>query len=185
MPTAADSKADWRVWAAERHAAGAAEGTEGAILDGLRMHLAHLDAGVVVLFAALPGEVSVERLVESGGRHTFALTRTPATGWLTIHAWGADREIHRYGFSQPVESASEIAFSELRAVLVPALAFDRTGYRLGRGAGYYDELFSRMPPSVERIGVTPAALVVDELPRDPHDIPMHTLATEDGCTPVA
>jgi 5-formyltetrahydrofolate cyclo-ligase len=183
LPSFSATKTEWRRWARARHAAGAAQGTESGILAALDAHLETLDRGVVVLFSALPGEVSVAELAE-GGRHRFAITRTPPRGWLTIHAWEAERERHPYGFSQPVADAPEIPLREIVAVLVPALAFDREGYRLGRGAGYYDELFSRMPAHVRRIGVTPSTLIVDELPRDAHDIPMHVLATENGCSEI-
>ena len=117
-------------------------------------------------------------------RHRYALTRTPEEGWLTIHDWSGPRETHRFGFSQPTTDTPEIELVEGSIALVPALAFDRFGIRLGRGAGYYDELFSRIGDRVVRIGVIPEALVVDRLPREAHDVPMHELATERGVRPV-
>lgn len=72
----------------------------------------------------------------------------------------------------PIRSAS------LAAVVVPGLAYDRHGHRLGRGAGVYDRFLATLPPNVLRIGLTPAALVVPELPTEPHDVPMHFVVTE-------
>ena len=72
----------------------------------------------------------------------------------------------------PIRAAS------LTAVVVPGLAFDRRGHRLGRGAGVYDRFLATLPPHVLRIGVIPAALVVPELPTEPHDVPMHFVVTE-------
>ena len=66
----------------------------------------------------------------------------------------------------------------LTAVVVPGLAFDRRGHRLGRGAGVYDRFLATLPPNVLRIGLTPAALVVPALPTEPHDVPMHFVVTE-------
>ena len=74
----------------------------------------------------------------------------------------------------PVRSAS------LTAVVVPGLAFDRRGHRLGRGAGVYDRFLATLPPETLRIGIIPSVLLVDELPTDPHDIVMHAIATEHG-----
>ncbi len=74
----------------------------------------------------------------------------------------------------PVSAAS------LHAVIVPGLAFDRAGNRLGRGKGVYDRFLSTLPPTTLRIGLVPSALVADRLPTEPHDVPMHAVVTELG-----
>ena len=74
--------------------------------------------------------------------------------------------------SSPVPAAS------LSAVLVPGLAFDRYGGRLGRGAGVYDRFLAGLPATTLRIGLVPSAFLVDRLPTEPHDVPMHAVATE-------
>lgn len=68
--------------------------------------------------------------------------------------------------------------SSLTAVVVPGLAFDERGHRLGRGGGVYDRFLGSLPGSVLRIGITPEALVAPELPTEPHDVPMHWVVTE-------
>ena len=177
--TPADPKPQWRAWAAEQHARGIAKPAAAGIIEHGTRLLESLPPTTVVLFSHLPGEVSVDALASVEG-HRYALTRTPETGWLTIHDWAGERETHRYGFSQPTPSAPVVPDDRIGAVFVPALAFDRGGYRLGRGAGYYDELFSRLDDAIMRVGVTPRVLVVDELPREAHDVPMHVLLTEYG-----
>ena len=72
----------------------------------------------------------------------------------------------------PIRAAS------LTAVVVPGLAFDRRGHRLGRGAGVYDRFLATLPSHVLRIGLTPSAFLVPELPTEPHDVPMHFVVTE-------
>jgi len=140
----------------------------------------------VVVFDALPGEVDLRELVEAhpdpGGR--FALTRTPETGrTLTVHRWDGPRERHRYGYDQPTADAPVVDDDTIGAVLVPALAFDRRGTRLGRGAGYYDRFLARLDPDVLRIGIT-GGYVVDRLPAEAHDVVMTHLATADGVLAV-
>ncbi|RLS47119.1 MAG: 5-formyltetrahydrofolate cyclo-ligase [Planctomycetota bacterium] len=66
----------------------------------------------------------------------------------------------------------------LTAVVVPGLAFDRHGHRLGRGAGVYDRFLATLAPHTLRIGVIPNAQLVDALPTEPHDVPMHFVTTE-------
>lgn len=54
-------------------------------------------------------------------------------------------------------------------ILVPGLAFDREGRRLGRGGGYYDRFLARADASVEKIGVVFSAGIVERVPTDPWD----------------
>ncbi|MDR2726529.1 MAG: 5-formyltetrahydrofolate cyclo-ligase [Deltaproteobacteria bacterium] len=67
--------------------------------------------------------------------------------------------------------------------ILPGLAFDRQGFRLGYGGGYYDRCLAR--PSWARVrllGLTASALILDTLPHDPWDRPAHGLATEQDVT---
>ncbi|MBE0604570.1 MAG: 5-formyltetrahydrofolate cyclo-ligase, partial [Deltaproteobacteria bacterium] len=62
-------------------------------------------------------------------------------------------------------------------VLVPGVAFDRKGNRLGRGLGYYDRFLARLPGDVLRVGLAYSDQVVPEVPVDEWDVPLHALAT--------
>jgi 5-formyltetrahydrofolate cyclo-ligase len=62
--------------------------------------------------------------------------------------------------------------------LVPGLAFDPAGGRLGRGAGYYDRLLTKFEGV--RVGVCFSELLVDEVPTEAHDIQMDFVVTPEG-----
>ena len=62
--------------------------------------------------------------------------------------------------------------------VVPGLAFDVAGLRLGRGGGYYDRLLARRRGDATTVGLVPDRLLVRALPREPHDIPMSHIVTE-------
>lgn len=141
---------------------------------------------VVVVYDALPGEVRLDALVDGhpDPRHRFALTRTPDDGRrLTVHRWGSPTERHPYGYRQPHRDAPVVADADIGAVVVPGLAFDRAGTRLGHGAGYYDRFLARLDPGVLRIGVT-GGWLADRLPAEPHDVAMTHLAGPDGVEAV-
>ena len=71
-----------------------------------------------------------------------------------------------------------IPLSDLNAVIVPALAVDKQGYRLGYGKGYYDEFLSQIRcPTICPVFDT---FFVDNLPRDDHDVPVTIIVSEDG-----
>lgn len=72
----------------------------------------------------------------------------------------------------------------VEVVLVPGLAFDRLGTRLGRGKGHYDRLLARIGEPAVRVGVCHPWQVMEApvapLPREPHDVPMHWILTPQG-----
>jgi 5-formyltetrahydrofolate cyclo-ligase len=87
-------------------------------------------------------------------------------------------ERHRFGYRQPIAGSPILPDARISAVLVPALAFDQSGNRLGFGAGYYDRLLARLPHAL-KIGI--ADFVVDaELPTESFDVAMTHLATTAG-----
>jgi 5-formyltetrahydrofolate cyclo-ligase len=80
-------------------------------------------------------------------------------------------------------SGAEVAPASLDLVVVPGVAFDRLGRRLGRGAGYYDRFLSRLSPHTAAAGICFDEQVVDAVPHDEHDrtvdcvfTPSHTIS---------
>ena len=72
---------------------------------------------------------------------------------------------------------------EVDFAVVPALAADRQGYRLGYGAGYFDQLLSGRTPRTFCVTALPAGFVVEKLPRHAHDVAVHMVLNERG--PIA
>ena len=141
-------------------------------------------AELILFYRAMADELSLDGLADGLGWQRFAVTRTPGTGPLTLHPAIGAMEQHRYGFPQPTADAFELQPRHISLALVPGVAFDRLGTRLGHGVGYFDELLSRLPDDCPRVGVAPDELVFDRLPSEPHDVPMTHLATEDGVVAV-
>ena len=69
--------------------------------------------------------------------------------------------------------------------MVPGLAFDRRGNRLGHGFGYYDRFLAGLPESVPRVGLAWASQRIPDVPVDAWDVPVHALVTEEGVIRVA
>lgn len=68
-----------------------------------------------------------------------------------------------------------------RLIIVPGVAFDRQGHRIGMAGGYYDKYFSRSSTQdIFRLALAYAFQVVNSLPADPWDAPVHAIATEEG-----
>ena len=120
----------------------------------------------------------LRRLAEAGAR--LALPTIVARGApLRFRAWTPGDPLRRvqWGLREPEPNAPE---ADPDIVLAPLAAFDRTGYRLGYGAGYYDltlnALRARHPVTV--IGLAYAMQEVDAVPRESHDARLDFIMTE-------
>jgi 5-formyltetrahydrofolate cyclo-ligase len=86
-----------------------------------------------------------------------------------------------YGIMEPDPSVAEpVDISALDAVIVPGVAFDRRGGRMGYGAGYYDRFLSSLPRKPLLIGCCFSLQLVEQVPVEPHDFHMDFVATEEG-----
>jgi len=123
----------------------------------------------------------VERLLE-GGRRVFVPRTEPAERVLHVHPYPCPLETLSFGLRQPPAGAPEVPAAEVDATLdvalVLGLAFDRRGYRLGYGAGYFDRFLANRP--FPTVGLAYACQIVDELPVEEHDVPMRRVVSEEG-----
>jgi 5-formyltetrahydrofolate cyclo-ligase len=87
-----------------------------------------------------------------------------------------------FGIFEPKSAAAEIPVSEIALVLVPCLAFDRRGHRMGKGGGFYDRFLGRQDMTAVSCGLAFSEQVFAQLPNCPHDRPVDVLVTETGIT---
>lgn len=85
-----------------------------------------------------------------------------------------------FGIAEPEKSVSPVNPDEIDVILVPGVAFDLSGNRLGHGKGYYDRFLSRCSDRVFTIGVAYSFQIFDSIPADAHDKKLKALITEDG-----
>jgi 5-formyltetrahydrofolate cyclo-ligase len=161
---------------AERTAA--ATGTSTALLEGL--------AGVRTFAAYVPDET------EPGhGRIPATFSRLGARVLLPVVpaagselAWAVDSgrlAPGRFGLLEPVgPRLGPTGLGIADVVVVPALAVDRTGVRLGRGGGYYDRALVHARPDAVLVALVFDDELVDELPSEPHDRRVTAVVTPSG-----
>ncbi len=109
--------------------------------------------------------------------HEVVLPVTPKRGNpLTFGLWSPGDALipERFGTMRPVGPERVPSF-----LLVPLLAFDRRGGRLGYGAGYYDRTLPLLPDRIA-LGCAFASQEVDEAPVGPYDVRLDAIATENG-----
>lgn len=160
-----------------------------AELSGRFGSLPGLDgAGTVLLYAtAFPEELQTRpmlRLVLEGGRRLVCPRVDRASRRLVLHEVRdpeADLRPGVLAIPEPSHACPEVAPAAVDWVLVPGLAFDARGHRLGRGAGHYDRLLTRLRPRVPRWALALEPQWVRELPTEPHDQRLDGVATPSRC----
>jgi 5-formyltetrahydrofolate cyclo-ligase len=98
---------------------------------------------------------------------------------MVFHLYEAGHlEKHPFGMLEPALHLPVVLPEEIHLALVPGLAFDRSGWRLGYGGGYYDRFL--MDFKGISAGIVFQALLLEEVPHSPLDIPMHWIISEQG-----
>jgi 5-formyltetrahydrofolate cyclo-ligase len=83
------------------------------------------------------------------------------------------------GFVEPHEGAPEARRGDIDLMVVPALAVDALGYRLGYGKGFYDATLPDFRPPARAVAVAFAFQLLSEIPREPHDVRCDTIVTDE------
>jgi 5-formyltetrahydrofolate cyclo-ligase len=139
------------------------------------------EAQTVMAYMAFGNEINLVPLMEQfrDKRWVIPRTRMKPEPHLILHPYDFTRLVrHRYGMLEPDASLPVIEPVALDLVLVPGVAFDRRGYRLGYGGGFYGRFLPRVTATT--VGIVYKALVVDQVPNDEFDQPVKFLACEAG-----
>lgn len=148
-----------------------------------------VSARLLLVYSPFRGEVETALIVKEALRagKRLALPRVeqePRRLWL--HAWsGAVGDLcsGAFGILEPSADWALVEPGTVDLVVVPGVAFDRHGTRLGYGGGYFDRtlpLIRQANPAARLVGLGYGFAVVPDLPRDPHDMPVDAVATEAG-----
>jgi len=141
-------------------------------------------ARMLMLYLSLPGEADCTPLI----LRRFQLGRpvcVPRVDWTrrTMEAVQiaslaeSELDVGKHGVRAP-RTGTAIARSHIDAVIVPGMAFDVRGWRLGRAGGFYDRFLAGLAPGTLTIGLAFDCQIVDELPVAPHDVPVRMVVTE-------
>jgi 5-formyltetrahydrofolate cyclo-ligase len=184
------TKATWRtnIVAARRAVSPEQRATEAAALRDHLLSVAQPGTTVCayVPVGSEPGHLDIlDALVGAGVRVLIPVAREEAGSPQPL-SWGEYRVggliAAPFGLREPAPPrlpAEAIAAAAI--VVVPALAVDRSGARLGRGAGFYDRSLALADPAARLVAMVRDEELVDELPHEDHDVPMtHALTPGRG-----
>ena len=157
-----------------------------ALMAGLERQIAVQSAGtghgIVAFYWPIKDEPDLRSLMTemhaSGRRIALPLVETRAAP-LVFRQWTPETRMERGHWNIPVPpgDAPEVTPD---VVLAPLMGWDREGYRLGYGGGYFDRTLAALSPRPFSIGVGLAAAQLPTIYPQPHDIPMDVILTERG-----
>ena len=158
----------------------------GRILRGILDLPAYQDSGVVLAYASFGTELRTDeflRHVLDDGK-VLLLPRVERGGLRLYEVWDVARDLApgTWGIREPQPDRCPRADpGRVGFALIPGVAFDRKGRRLGYGGGFYDRLISAgLPGRTPLVSGAFEVQVVDEVPVGPHDAPVDAVVTEEG-----
>ena len=138
-------------------------------------------AQVILTYMPIKAEVDLRPLLERRPEKDWLLPRIlpEEDHAMLFHPYDPQRlERHPFGMDEPAPDLPVIPAQKIELALVPGLAYDRNGWRLGYGGGYYDRFLRNMDGI--SLGVAYRDLILEALPRDEFDVPVDFLVSERG-----
>lgn len=135
----------------------------------------------ILTYMPIPTEVDLGALLSEYPHKRWLLPRIipGKDGRMVFHSYDPDNlVVHPFGMAEPAAHLLQVPPDEIQLVLAPGLAFDRSGWRLGYGGGYFDRFLKDF--SGVSVGVVYRDLLLNTIPHGRYDIPMDWLVTEDG-----
>ena len=177
----------------EGMSAGQVERASRAVCEHLSAWPVFQRANTVLSFLAFRNEIDLSGLYERWPDKRWLVPRVVEGNelgagqrpYLMLHRYDPARLVrHRFGMLEPDKNLPAVDPAEPDVVLVPGVAFDPQGGRLGYGGGFYDQLLPQTHRAV-CVGVTFAELVLDAVPMQPWDCRVAWLVTPSGLVKMA
>lgn len=140
-------------------------------------------ARAVMIYIATPEEPDLSQIAKacfSSGKHLIAARPAWDSCLLapaSITNLESDLVAGRHGLREPAPHCPPVNPDQIDLILVPGVAFDSRGVRLGRGGGFYDRFLCRQELRARRVGVAFDLQIVDRIPAEPHDAALEAVIT--------
>lgn len=137
------------------------------------------DAQSVLFYVSTPEEVSTHLAIQESlvlGKKVFVPKIIDETLALCPLSSFKDLKPGEFGILEPCETPNPAHPADIDLIVIPGVAFDRKGNRLGQGKGYYDRLLKETRGF--KVGLAFDEQLADELPVEDHDVPLDLLLTD-------
>ena len=150
------------------------------VFNRLEQTAAFLMAKHILMYHSLPDELSTREFLRKwSGVKKFYLPRVNGVNLDVLPYEETRLELGAFHIEEPT-GCDTVDPETLELIVVPAVAYDRKGNRLGRGKGFYDRLLSSTKAT--KVGVAYEFQIVDEVPTETHDVPMDIIISPSSIT---
>jgi 5-formyltetrahydrofolate cyclo-ligase len=140
----------------------------------------------ILVYLSFGSEIDTHPLIDrwlEEGREVYVPVMVPKTRKIVpVRIFSDYRDLpqNAYGIQEPcLKEGERLAIDQLDLVIVPGLAFDSCGYRVGYGGGYYDRLIPKLKASARTLALCYGFQLVDRVPADDFDEPVQYILSED------
>ncbi len=153
------------------------------VFDLVENTAAFMLAEHILMYHSLPDELSTREFIDRwSARKRFYLPRVNGVN-LDILPYDRSR-LHLGAFNIEEPTGDETAdINDIELIIVPGVAYDRRGNRIGRGKGYYERLLR--DTRAVTIGVAYSCQLCDDIEPDEFDVPVNYVITEDGIIKIS
>ncbi len=147
------------------------------LVKGLLEHACFQDSERIFLYIGVRNEIDTRKMIETAVEQgkIVALPVSGPRGEMEFFRYDGNLTTGRLGIPEPT-SGELLVPTEHDLLIVPGLAFDRRGYRLGQGGGYYDRYMARYP--CRTVGLCREQFLLSEIPIAWNDLPVDIVITE-------
>lgn len=166
-----------------------------AIADRLTTIPNYQAAGTIMFYVSCGSEVSTYGMMETAlkNKHLVAvplvIPEVRALKAILIHDLDRDLSPGFKGIREPdLDLGRELSAVELDLIIVPGIAFDSMGNRVGMGKGYYDSFLKSIRPDAQKIALAFENQIITSIPADDNDVKMDMIITEErvvNCTGIS
>lgn len=156
------------------------------IYDRLIASITYRHSNEILLYASMGSEIDTWRIMESalkaGKKVAFPLCFPDNTMKYYYVESKDDLEEGSFGILEPKKGLTEYVPTTLSLCVVPAIVFDKEGYRIGYGKGFYDRFLSKFPGV--KVGLVYSSMIVPKVPRGRYDKHVDIVISERGVNAV-
>ncbi len=147
-----------------------------AVFSALEKETAFLMANCILMYHSLPDEVSTHAFLDKWqDKKSFYLPRVNGVNLDILPYDKSQLELGSFHIEEPTGD-NTVGEDDIELIIVPAVAYDCKGNRLGRGKGFYDRLLCRSKAT--KIGVGYDFQLVEEIEVEAHDVPVDIVITQ-------
>lgn len=142
------------------------------------------NADVIFTFVSFKSEVDTHRFINHGleDNKIICVPRVPSKQeGIEVYRINSFSDLHRgyFGILEPAGDCRRVDSHDIGLILMPGLAFDRKGGRIGYGGGFYDRFIGNMNREVVKLAIAYHFQIIDDVPVDEHDIRVDGIITDE------